>query len=69
MMVSLMVEIPDELHSSMVGFLCAHPDWGQDRVVAAGVALFLLQNRNPGDKQVARIYLDQLFQRPVEGLK
>jgi hypothetical protein len=68
MKVSLMVEIPDDLHSSLVGFLYARPEWDQDQVFAAAVSLFLLQNRNPGDRQMGRIYLDSLFQRPVEGL-
>ena len=66
--VSLMIEIPEALHTSLSGFLDARPGWDQDRVFAAAVSLFLLQNRNPGDRQAGRIYLDTLFQRPVEGL-
>jgi Protein of unknown function (DUF2811) len=65
--VSLFVEIPETLHASLSGFLDDNQGWDQDRVIAAGVALFLLQNRNPGDRQIGRIYLDSLFQRPVGG--
>jgi Protein of unknown function (DUF2811) len=64
--VSIFVEIPETLHESLIGFLENRPEWDQDRVFSAAVSLFLLQNRNPSDRQAGRIYLDSLFQRPVE---
>jgi hypothetical protein len=62
--ISLFVEIPEVLHQSLSHFLDTRPDWNQDRVFAAAVSLFLLQNRLPdqtSDRQAARIYLDALF--------
>jgi hypothetical protein len=51
-----------------MGFLDARPEWDQDQVMQAGVLLFLLQNRGADNKAVGRMYLDSLFNRPVEGL-
>ncbi|MGL5196796.1 MAG: DUF2811 domain-containing protein, partial [Chroococcales cyanobacterium] len=42
--VSILAEIPEELHQSLKGYLDSHPDWDQDRVFAAALSLFLLQN-------------------------
>ena len=66
---SLMIEIPEALHQSFLKFLDARPDWDQDRVMAAALSLFLLQNRpvslsdttpirTDDDRANARIYLD-----------
>ncbi|RMF27139.1 MAG: DUF2811 domain-containing protein [Cyanobacteria bacterium J083] len=41
-----MAEIPEELHESLKRFLETHPKWDQDRVFAAALSLFLLQNSN-----------------------
>lgn len=62
--VSVLAEIPEELHQVLSRYLEAHPGWDQDRVFAAALSLFLLQNAN-GDRQAARVYLDSLFQHPV----
>ncbi|MDX2100132.1 MAG: DUF2811 domain-containing protein [Leptolyngbyaceae cyanobacterium bins.59] len=59
--VSILVEIPEALHDSLLTYLESHPDWDQDRLLTAALSLFLLQNRN--DRQAARIYLDSLFKR------
>lgn len=67
--ISLLVELPESLHGSLVGFLEARPDWDQDRVFSAAISLFLLQNRSPeqgNDRQTARIYLDSIFRRPAD---
>ncbi|MBV9387485.1 MAG: DUF2811 domain-containing protein [Chroococcidiopsidaceae cyanobacterium CP_BM_ER_R8_30] len=60
--VSITSEIPEELHESLKSYLESHPNWDQDRVVTAGMSLFLLQNSN-GDRRASRVYLETLFDR------
>ena len=60
--VSILTEIPEELHESLKSYLKTHTDWDQDRVFAAALSLFLLQNGN-SDRRTARVYLDTLFYR------
>lgn len=67
--VSLLVEVSEDVHEAVMGFLDARPEWDQDQVMQAGVLLFLLQNREADNKAVGRMYLDSLFNRPVEDLK
>ena len=40
--VSILAEIPEELHESLRNYLENHPNWDQDRVFAAALSLFLL---------------------------
>lgn len=70
--VSLLVEVPEVLHDSLKHYLDIRPDWDQDRVFAAALSLFLLQNRSADSfpephnhRQASRIYLDALFKRPI----
>ncbi len=58
--VSILADIPEELHLSLKQYLESHPEWDQDRVFAAALSLFLIQNGN-GDRRVSRVYLDSLF--------
>lgn len=58
--VSVLVEIPEELHNALSMFLETHSSWDQDRVLSAALSLFLLQNGRK-DRTVSRIYLDTLF--------
>ncbi|AFZ30879.1 MULTISPECIES: DUF2811 domain-containing protein [Chroococcaceae] len=58
--VSILTEIPEELHESLKSYLESHPTWDQDRVFTAALSLFLLQNGN-GDRRAARVYLESLF--------
>ncbi|PIG94656.1 DUF2811 domain-containing protein [Gloeocapsopsis sp. IPPAS B-1203] len=58
--VSILTEIPEELHESLKNYLESHPTWDQDRVFTAALSLFLLQNGN-GDRRAARVYLESLF--------
>lgn len=67
--VSILAEIPEELHFSLKNYLETHPHWDQDRVFAAALSLFLLQNNNgqsTEDSQnyraCARVYLETLFE-------
>jgi hypothetical protein len=48
--VSILTEIPEELHESLKSYLETHPDWDQDRVFTAALSLFLLHTGN-GDRQ------------------
>jgi hypothetical protein len=70
--ISLMVEIPEVLHTSLEKYLELRPDWDQDRVFTAALSLFLIQNRGSDSfsesahqRQASRIYLDALFKRPI----
>lgn len=69
--VSILAEIPEELHESLTNYLESHPTWDQDRVIAAALSLFLLQNEGNQTHQFsqsyracARVYLETLFQQP-----
>lgn len=66
--VSLLAEIPKELHQSLMTHLENHPGWGQNRAFAAALSLFLLQNGHSNSlessrnyRRTARVYLDSLF--------
>jgi len=67
--VSILAEIPEELHLSLKNYLETHPNWDQDRVFAAALSLFLLQNNSGQSPEAsqnyracARVYLETLFQ-------
>jgi hypothetical protein len=67
--VSLSIEIPQELHESLQRYLDEHPNWDQNRVLAAALSLFLLQHsqnkveQNPQNyRNCAQVYLETLFQ-------
>ncbi|MEM8808842.1 MAG: DUF2811 domain-containing protein [Cyanobacteria bacterium P01_G01_bin.38] len=59
--VSLLVEIPEELHESLQSYLETHSAWSQNRVFCAAISLFLMQN-GMAQPKVSRIYLDSLFE-------
>jgi hypothetical protein len=68
--VSILAEIPEELHLSLKNYLETHPNWDQDRVFAAALSLFLLQNSGGQNSDAsqnyracARVYLETLFQQ------
>ncbi|WP_088894459.1 DUF2811 domain-containing protein [Leptolyngbya ohadii] len=70
--VSILAEIPEELHESLQSYLETHPDWDQDRVFCAALSLFLLQNGTSAApdssrsyRRAARVYLDTLFKHAV----
>jgi hypothetical protein len=61
-LVSVLAEIPEELHDTLQTYLEHHTDWDENRVFTAAVSLFLLQNSG-GDRRAARTYLHALFQK------
>lgn len=70
--VSVLAEIPEELHESLQSYLGTHPDWDHDRVFCAALSLFLMQNSNSDSpdasrsyRRAARVYLDSLFKHAV----
>mgnify|MGYP001799239687 CR=1 FL=1 len=63
--VSLSIEIPEELHTSVQHYLDVHSGWSQDRLFCAALSLFLMQN-GVTHRQVSRIYLDSLFGQQPE---
>lgn len=67
--VSILADIPEELHFSLKSYLETHPNWDQDRVFAAALSLFLLQNNSKqtieadqSHRACAKVYLEALFQ-------
>jgi Protein of unknown function (DUF2811) len=67
--VSIFTEIPEELHASLKDYLDTHPNWDHDRVFAAALSLFLLQNSDrkttestQNYRACARVYLESIFQ-------
>ena len=60
--VSMCAEVPEPLLQSMEGFIEAHPNWDQYRLLQAALAGFLFQH-GCKDRAVSRHYLDGLFQR------
>ncbi|MDX2256901.1 MAG: DUF2811 domain-containing protein [Pseudanabaenaceae cyanobacterium bins.39] len=70
--VSILAEIPEELHETLKNYLSTHPDWDQDRVFAAALSLFLLQNSGDRhdngahrDRSTAKVYLNAIFQHSM----
>ncbi|MGF1490559.1 MAG: DUF2811 domain-containing protein [Prochloraceae cyanobacterium] len=68
--ISILTEIPEELHQSLKNYLDTHPNWDQDRVFVAALSLFLMQNtdevstRSDRNYQAcARVYLETIFYR------
>jgi hypothetical protein len=45
MTVSLLIEVPEELHDSLKTFMEHRPDYDQVRAFTAGLSLFLMQHR------------------------
>ena len=67
--VSILADIPEELHFSLKSYLETHPHWDQDSVFAAALSLFLLQNNTEraieadrSHEACAKVYLEALFQ-------
>ena len=63
--VSIVAEIPEDLHETLQSHLEEHPDWDLNRVFAAALSLFLMQHSN-GDRRASRVYLDSLFSRTLD---
>ncbi|MEM9452374.1 MAG: DUF2811 domain-containing protein [Cyanobacteria bacterium P01_E01_bin.6] len=66
--ISIVAEIPEDLSDSLTSYLETHPDWDQDRVFAAALSLFLLQNGTSTSldatrsyRRTASAYLNALF--------
>lgn len=68
--ISILTEIPEELHESLQNYLDTHPNWDQDQVFAVALSVFLLQNEKKQAakssqtyKNCAKVYLENLFQQ------
>ena len=66
--ISVITEIPEDLHQSLKGYLDQNPTWDQDRVITAALAKFLLNEDNGlklssnEDWKCIRVYLQSNFQ-------
>ena len=63
-MISILSDIPEDLHEVLKSYLDTHPDWDQDRVLSAALSLFLMQY-GQSDRRTTRVYLDSLFKRDL----
>ena len=55
-------EIPEALHTEMIGFIKNNPNWDQYSFMSTALAYFLFQN-GCEDKAVRDRYLNDLFLR------
>jgi len=62
--ISILADIPEDLHDALKSYLETHPDWDQDRVLSAALSLFLMQY-GKSDRRTTRVYLDSLFKKDV----
>lgn len=53
MTISSINEIPESLHNDVQAFIESHPQWDNDRVVAAALSLFLLQQVRNEDRTIS----------------
>lgn len=64
--VSVLAEIDESLHIAMLEFLNSRKDYDFDRLFAASLSLFLMQNGTGSVNSVAaKAYLDCLFRGAV----
>lgn len=47
--VSILAEVPEALHNSLIDYLDAHPDWDQDQAIATALSLFLAMQQPCGE--------------------
>jgi Protein of unknown function (DUF2811) len=43
--IALLAELPENLHAALTQYVEKHPDWDQDRAIAAALSLFLMQGQ------------------------
>jgi hypothetical protein len=60
--VSVVNEFPQDLYEAMTGFIAAHPQWDQYRLIQSALAGFLFQ-QGCQERAVAQHYLNGLFRR------
>jgi Protein of unknown function (DUF2811) len=54
--IALLAELPETLHSALTQYVEKHPDWDQDRAIAAALSLFLKQS--PAEAVTQGVYGD-----------
>ncbi len=62
--VSILAEIPEDLHQALIRYLETHVDWDHDSILAAALSLFLLQTGEESDRRPGQVYLETLYHRP-----
>jgi len=55
------VNIPEELKPAIAAYLDQHPGWDGDRLVAAALSLYLMQNTATASPVVKQAYLSTTF--------
>lgn len=65
--ISLLQEIPADLHDELLAFMRRNPNWDGDRVVTLALAQFLLNSDGECNRPaVERIYMEALYPEPQE---
>ena len=59
--ISMVAEIQPPVAAAIAAYLDSHREWDCDRLVNAALSLFLLQNSNPDNTELARVYLEAVF--------
>jgi hypothetical protein len=59
--VSLLAEIPDDLHQRVQAFLSANPGWNYDDFVASALSLLLFQLAGDKTREAMRSQVEQLL--------
>lgn len=59
--VSIVVQIPEDLHDELQGWLELNTGWDPSRTATGAISLFLLQRNAPTNRAVSRHYLNTLF--------
>jgi hypothetical protein len=57
--ISLTIEVSEDLHRSLRGFLDTRLDWDQDKAMTAALSLFLTQQAV--DSTASRVYMNTMF--------
>ena len=60
-MISRVIEIPETLDSAVGKYLDKRPDWDQERVMAAALGMFLVQQNQESDPDVLRALINAML--------
>lgn len=60
-MISTVIDIPETLHSAVRKYLDKRPDWNQERVMAAALGMFLIQQSQESNPEVLRTFLSAML--------
>jgi hypothetical protein len=59
--ISMVADVKPPVAAAIAAYLDSHREWDCDRIVNAALSLFLLQNSNSDNTELARVYLEAQF--------